>query len=89
MPTPSERKQSAYRCLTTLGYADFLMRSQFSLEDDEWTQSDCAIASNLAQLSEMMVDAANELISADRAQKKWFKKLRSEAAQQVNNTEAD
>ena len=89
MTNPCSRKQAALRTAFTLGYADYLMRCQFSEGDGEWTQLDSANAMSLNHLETMMVSAAKELVSADRAHELWLQKLRDDAAQQVNNTEAD
>lgn len=89
MTNPCSRKQAALRTAFTLGYADYLMRCQFTEGDDEWKQSDNANAMSLNHLETMMVDAAKEVVSANRAHELWLQKLRDDAAQQVNNAEAD
>ena len=83
--TPCEQLNQARRNLFALGAAQFALRGQFSVDDDEYTGLDGAICNSLSSLEEIQLMLAKQLIAADRRHEAWLNKLREDAQKQVQD----
>lgn len=83
---PCRELQKVHRQFSTLGAADFALRSMFS-DGDEFTSRDNAICGHLEVLELLQFRVAQDLLTAKRRHDAWLKEQREEAAKQVADTE--